>query len=177
MSINDIKHYNFSSYLHKFKLKITGLTTTDIFCPLNITVHFFTWLKSIDVFNCRFLSTARYPWIKRVCSDTFWKVDASLLLVWISILRDASAGITFNSGPPAVVTLAGLQCATGSVHFTDTSLWTLVLKQKGTKIKITTNTSVDSEWLTIVSDNRCLGIFMHTLHWKKSLCKLTSSAR
>lgn len=70
---------------------------------------------------------------KHVCSDTFGKVDASLLLVQLSILRHASAGITVNRRPQAV-SLAGLKLVTACVHFTSTSLWTLVLKQNGNKI-------------------------------------------
>lgn len=69
----------------------------------------------IDVFICRFLSAARYPWIKHVCSDILRKVDASLFLVWIRINRDALPFITGNGCSVAVVQLTGHLIATGAV--------------------------------------------------------------
>ena len=74
---------------------------------------------------------------KHVRSDIFLKIDASLLLVWFSIIRDALAGITGNGRPVAVLVFTWLILATGlQKNITIISLWTLVLKQNGNKIVI-----------------------------------------
>lgn len=128
MLINDIKYYNFSSYLYKFKLKIIGFIMIDIFCLLNIIVYFFIWFKFIDVFNCWFFSMVRYLWIKCVCLDIFWKVDVLFFFVWISIFRDVFVGIIVNSGFFVVVIFVGFWCVIGFVYFIDILFWMFVLK-------------------------------------------------
>lgn len=113
---------------------------TYMFCLLTHHCLFFTRRKLINALICQFLSAAGYPWMiklgNHVCSDIFWKVDASLFLVCFSVQRDALPGITVNWRAIAVI-FTWLFSATGFVEFTViSSLWTHMLKRNGNEIVI-----------------------------------------